>query len=147
MCSRKHRTLPVYSAGVVLASIAPRSGGKGKRHKTRRFAESCGFSLARATPFHCAFKVCRIATFEPIEIFRFQGSTSTSLGLCGSLCHSHKLCLKFYSKIPVGCADFRGTSFLTEHSRFRNLPVCLFQAILGHNVVQCLARSDRKSVV
>ncbi len=101
--------------------------------------KSCGFSLARATHFHCASKVCRIATFEPIEIFKFQISTPTSLGLCGSLCHPHKLCLKFYSKIPAGCAEISLHNFPAGLLHIRNLPVCLFKAILGHNVVQCLA--------
>ena len=87
---------------------SPRSGGKGRRHKTRRLARFLWFSLSKGHKKNPSCKFSKISTFEPIEFPHSKARGPQSLGFSGSIGRSHRSCLHNYSKNPGGVADFQG---------------------------------------
>ena len=129
LCTQKHRTLPVRlrqapfvllkaqnaarllgaaHPGPRLDFYSPRSGGKGRRHKTRRLARFLWFSLSKGHKKNPSCKFSKISTFEPIEFPHSKARGPQSLGFSGSIGRSHRSCLHNYSKNPGGVADFQG---------------------------------------
>ena len=127
LCSRKHRTLPVRlrqalfvllkaqnaarllgaaHPGPRLDFCSPRSGGKGRRHKTRRFARFLWFSLSKGPKKNPSCNFYNIPTFEPIGFPHSKARGPQSLGFSGSIGRSHRSCLHNYSKNLGGVADF-----------------------------------------
>ena len=127
LCAQKHRTLPVRlrqalpvllkaqnaarslgaaHPGPRLDFYSPRSGGKGRRHDTRRLARFLWFSLSKGHKKNPSCKILEIPSFEPFEFPHSQARGPQSLGFSGSIGRSHKSCLRNYSKSPGGVADF-----------------------------------------
>ena len=105
------RSLGAAHPGPRLDFYSPRSGGRGRRHKTRRLARFLWFSLSKGHKKNPSCKILEIPSFEPFEFPHSQARGPQSLGFSGSIGRSHKSCLRNYSKNPGGVADFQGSDF------------------------------------